>query len=136
MSQSEIVSGNPARYFSTLPTLVDREGTALMVNASGVLLVSLESDESSSSSSSAVTSVNDTANSTTLLAANTSRKEAIIYNDSTAILYVKFGTTASATDFTYKVQPDGAIDDIRYTGRIDGIWASDASGAARITELT
>lgn len=87
-------------------------------------------------SSSSVTSVNDTASSTTLLAANTSRKEAIIYNDSTAILYVKFGTTASATDFTYKVQPDAAIEDIRYTGRIDGVWASDASGAARITELT
>lgn len=83
----------------------------------------------------AVTSVNDTATSTTLIAANTSAKERVIQNDSTSTLYVKFGTTASATDYTVKL----ATDDVmitQYRGRIDGIWSSDASGAAKITELT
>lgn len=86
----------------------------------------------------AVTSVNDQATSTTLLAANTSRKGAVIFNDSTSILYLKFGTTASATDFTMKLGPgeSGYLTQPVYTGRIDGIWSADASGAARVTELT
>lgn len=83
------------------------------------------------------TSVNDTATSTTLLAANANRLGATIHNDSTAALYVKLGTTASATDFTVKMAADSYYEvPFGYTGRIDGIWASDASGAARITELT
>lgn len=84
-----------------------------------------------------LSNVNDTATSTTLLAANTSRKGASIHNDSTAVLYVKFGTTASATSFTVKMAADAHYEvPFGFTGRIDGIWASDASGAARITELT
>jgi hypothetical protein len=62
----------------------------------------------------------------------------MIFNDSTAILYVKFGTTASTTSYTVKMLagqyfefPGPAI----YTGRVDGIWDS-ATGAARITEDT
>lgn len=87
------------------------------------------------SSASAVTSVNDTASSTILLAANALRKEAIISNDSPSTLYVKEGTTASATDYTVKLGTDDVFV-TQYTGRIDGIWSSDSTGAARITELT
>jgi hypothetical protein len=84
-----------------------------------------------------VTSVNDTASSTTLLASNASRLGVSIFNDSTVALYIKLGTTASATDFTVKLITDDYYEvPAGYTGRIDGIWASDASGAARITELT
>lgn len=89
------------------------------------------------SSTGTVTSVSDTASSTTLLASNTSRLGGSIYNDSTAILYVKLGATASTTSFTTKVYPEELYEiPGNYTGIIDGIWASDASGAARITELT
>ena len=89
-------------------------------------------------STAAVTSVNDTAVSTTLLAANVNRLGAAIFNDSTVALFVKFGTTASATSFTVKIDPQGYYEVAFpvYSGRIDGIWASDASGAARITELS
>lgn len=85
-----------------------------------------------------VTSVNDQATSTTVLAVNGSRRGAIIFNDSTSILYLKFGTTASATDFTMKLGPgeSGRLTQPIYTGKIDGIWSADASGAARVTELT
>jgi len=76
------------------------------------------------------------ATSVTLLSANNSRKGGSIYNDSSAILYVKFGTTASTTDFkvalaagSYYEIPAG------YVGRIDGIWAS-ATGSARVAEET
>lgn len=84
-----------------------------------------------------LSNVNDTNVSTTLLAANANRLGATIHNDSTAVLYVKFGATASTTSFTVKMVADAYYEvPFWYTGRIDGIWASDASGAARVTELT
>jgi hypothetical protein len=85
----------------------------------------------------AQSSVNDTNSNTTLLASNANRLGATIYNDSTVALYVKLGATASTTSFTVKMSA-GAYYEVpfNYTGIIDGIWASDASGAARITELT
>ena len=78
------------------------------------------------------------ASNVTVLAANTARKRVVIHNDSTATLYLKFGATASATSFTYKLlggasyeSPSNPI----YTGKIDGIWSS-ATGSARVTEFT
>lgn len=89
-----------------------------------------------------ITSVNDAATSTTLLAANTSRKGVTIYNDSTSLLYLALAdVTASATVYSAQV-PAGVLYEMPlmqggvYTGIIKGIWASDASGAARITEFT
>jgi hypothetical protein len=85
----------------------------------------------------AVTSVNDSAANQTLLASNANRLGATIHNDSTVALYLKLGATASLTSFTVKMAADSYFEvPYGYTGIIDGIWASDASGAARITELT
>jgi hypothetical protein len=58
----------------------------------------------------------------------------IIYNDSTAVLYVKFGATASITSYTVQVPAQGtfAFPQPLYDGEVDGIWAS-ANGNARIT---
>lgn len=83
-----------------------------------------------------LTNVSSSATSVTILAANASRRGATIYNDSSRRLYVKFGTTASITDFTCLIDP-GAYYEVpfRYSGRIDGIWAS-VNGTARVTELT
>jgi hypothetical protein len=76
------------------------------------------------------------ASSVTILAANGGRKGATVVNDSTVLLYLKLGTTASATDYTVKMAADQYYEvPFNYTGRIDGIWAS-ATGNARITELT
>ena len=86
-------------------------------------------------STATVTSVNDTASSTQLLAATTARVGFRVFNDSASILYVKFGTTASTTDYTVRIDPYGYLEENYYTGRVDGIWSADASGAARITEL-
>lgn len=86
--------------------------------------------------SNAATNVAASATNVTLLAANTNRIGATIYNDSTSILYVKLGATASTTSYTlqmgsktYYEAPYG------YTGQIDGIW-SVANGSARVGELT
>lgn len=86
---------------------------------------------------SAVTSVADAAANQTLLAANVARLGATIHNDSTVILYLKLGATASLTSFTVKMAADSYYEvPFSYVGIIDGIWASDAAGSARITELT
>lgn len=89
------------------------------------------------SSSSSVTSVAASASNVTLLASNTSRLGATVYNDSaSATLSLKLGATASATSFTAQVDPGGYYEvPFSYTGIIDGIWSA-AVGSARITELT
>lgn len=86
-------------------------------------------------------SVGDSATSVTLLSANANRLGATIYNDSTAICYVKLGATASSSSFTVALAGTtlgiGGYYEVPalYTGVIDAIWASDAGGSARITEL-
>jgi hypothetical protein len=81
-------------------------------------------------------SVVGSATNVVLLASNTTRLGATIYNDSSALLYVKLGATASTTDFTIKMFPLGYYEiPYGYTGEIDGIWSS-ALGHARIDELT
>lgn len=80
--------------------------------------------------------VASSASSVTILAANTLRAGATIWNDSSAILYVKFGTTASITDCTKKLIADEFfVVPAGYNGKIDGIWAA-ANGFARVTEIT
>ena len=91
------------------------------------------------SSTATLSSVGVSASSTTVLAANANRLGAIIMNDSTAVLYLKFGTTASTSSFTYKISGGETLElptQPVYTGIIAGIWASDAGGNARVTELT
>ena len=62
-----------------------------------------------------------------------------IVNESTAALYVKFGTGASETDYTVVLAGAAAppyayyeFPQPMYTGPVDGIWAS-ANGSARLT---
>lgn len=76
---------------------------------------------------------------TALLASNTSRKGALFYNDSTAILYLAYGSgAASTTSYTVQVgansffeMPPAPV----FTGAIRGIWSA-ANGNVRITELS
>lgn len=91
------------------------------------------------SSTSSVTSVADTASSTQLLASTPGRIKYSVFNNSTEILYLKNGTTASLASFTVAIPPlsqFGYYEDDTYTGRVDGIWANDSTGAALITEYT
>jgi hypothetical protein len=74
--------------------------------------------------------------SVTLLAANSLRRGAIIFNESAATLYLKLGTTASLTSYSYPILPNQLWElAFAYTGELDGIWAT-ATGNAQITELT
>jgi hypothetical protein len=74
--------------------------------------------------------------STALLAINLNRRGATIFNDSTARLYVKFGTAAATSNFTVILEAGGYYEvPYTYTGAIAGIWTA-ANGNARIEELT
>jgi len=67
---------------------------------------------------------------------NAGRKALSIYNDSTAVLYVAFGPSASSTNYTVQLS-SGAYYEAPwpcYTGVLSGIWAS-ANGYAYITEV-
>lgn len=82
------------------------------------------------------TTVAGSASSVTLLAANTARLGATIFNDSTSMLYIKLGATASTTSFTVQLLTNAYYEiPYGYTGRIDGIWGS-ATGNSRITEIS
>lgn len=108
------------------------DGTATDVSATAPLPV-----QESRVSTSTLSNVSSSATSVTVLASNSSRRQATVYNDSTAILYLKFGATASATSYTVQLPAAGyyELPQPVYTGILDGIWAS-ANGNARVTELT
>jgi hypothetical protein len=87
-----------------------------------------------------VAAVSSAASSKLLLAANAARTGAIIANDSTAILYVLFGTgTASVTNYSIQIGAKATIPLDRvvsgYTGAIQGAWAT-ANGNALVTEFS
>lgn len=98
-------------------------------------------NELGNSTSSSVTSVDSSNSNVTLLSANSSRKGATISNDSTSVLYIKLGATASSTSYTVSLAGASSAPftyyevPFDYRGRIDGIWGS-SNGAARVTELT
>lgn len=84
-----------------------------------------------------ITSVASSASDVLLLAANPGRAGAVIWNDSTAILFVSLGTSA-ASNASYTVQvasQAGYTVPAVWLGMIRGIWAS-ANGNARVTELS
>ena len=89
--------------------------------------------------------VSGSASSVTLQAANTARRGLAIHNDSTAVLYVKCGSTAAATSFTVRLAAQDHYElplvigrsgtQTVYAGIVTGIWDS-ATGSARVTEYT
>lgn len=89
-----------------------------------------------SGSTSTTTQVGDSATVVTLKAANADRVKLAIVNTSSAILYVKEGSGATASDWSYRLEQydEAFIDD--YTGIVTGIWASDAGGFANVTETS
>ena len=93
-------------------------------------------------STATLTPVAASATSVQLLAANSAARQRIIINDSTATLYLKYGSAASSSSYTYVLPPkqDTTMSTLvlagneLYTGLIHGIWSS-ATGSATITEV-
>jgi hypothetical protein len=94
------------------------------------------SSTASTVATSTITRVANSASSQSLLASNASRKQVFLFNDAaTANCYVKFGATASVTDFTIKLFATDTyiMDPPVYTGAIDYICDA-ASGSMEVNE--
>ena len=100
--------------------------------AAGIDTVTVVQD---SNSTAALTQASSLTSSQVILAANTARKEALIFNNSTANLYLAFTGTASLTAFTVKLATNTAyaLPMPLYKGVISGIWDA-ANGSAQVTE--
>jgi hypothetical protein len=89
-----------------------------------------------SSTSSYVTSVAASLSNITLLAGNSNRVGATVYNTSSGWLFLKLGATAnSTTSFSAKLPPEGYLElPFGWKGQIDGLWST-TGGSALVTEL-
>lgn len=83
-----------------------------------------------------VTTVPSSATSVSILAANSRAVGRAVFNDSTAVLYLRFGSGSASTG-TYTAQVAAGVAYPfplpLYRGAVTGIWAS-ANGNARVTE--
>lgn len=68
-----------------------------------------------------------------LLPANSSRSEAVIQNNSTAILYIAFDNPAGPTQYTTKLYTDDVLT-TTFKGQINGIFSA-ATGTVMVTEV-
>ena len=104
------------------------------------MITSLQSIEANTSGmglgdTGASSSVAVSVTSVTLVAANTTRKEVIIRNDTNNNMYIAHGGTATLSSAVKLKKGDTYIED-KYTGIISGIWDSVAGGGnAQITEV-
>lgn len=113
-----------------------RNTTEFLLQENNRLVSNLISSSSGgSASTSNVTSVASSSTSAILLNANTSRVEAIITNDSTAILYVKLGGFVTTSSYTVSLNPSESLVVDKYNGSITGVWSA-VNGNARITETS
>ena len=85
--------------------------------------------------SSSPISVPSTLTSVELLAADPTRVEAIIHNDSTEKLYVKFGAGATTSSYTIMLDADESLIIDRYVGVVHGVWGV-VNGSAKVTDVT
>jgi hypothetical protein len=78
--------------------------------------------------------VASSASTTPLIAAGVGVHGRIVYNDSTAVLYLANAATASVTAYTVQIPAQGtySFPEPLYSGAVSGIWAS-ANGNARVT---
>lgn len=108
----------------------------ILTELSGVLAVRVSNISAEPTES----SVGDSITSVTLLAANTSRSEVYILNDSTATLRISLSSTATLSSpyilragegLAIRSNADGKV----YMGIVSGIWDSAPGGYARVVEF-
>lgn len=88
-------------------------------------------------STSAITEVPGANATTTLLAANSARLGATIYNNTNKTMYLALASGATATNFTVALDANGAYYEVpfNYVGIITGYWPAGVSGNAYATEF-
>lgn len=112
--------------------LTDAELRATPVPVSGTVTTS-----PSTSSTGTQSNVASSASDVTILAANANRKGAMVFNDSSSVLYLLVASgTSSLTVYSNQLGQNEYYEvPFGYTGALKGIWVA-AVGFARVTELT
>lgn len=113
----------------------------VLVDANGDVYTATGGGGSTPPGTATRTQVADSAVAVSLIAANAGRKGLVITNDSSARLFVGYGTVdPTTTNYTFvllsgqtwEMTPSNV-----FTGQLKGIWETDPNdGAARLTELT
>ncbi len=78
-------------------------------------------------------SVTGTTSVTKLIEENLNRKELIVTNASSAVLYLSFGGLPTTTNYSVAVPANGGVFFTDSTDRVNGVWAS-AAGQANVVE--
>lgn len=127
---------------ATFTSRINTQGQKTMAASTPVVIASDQSaiavtSTPAASVTSAVTRVATANTSHQLVASNAARKGLIFYNDSTSQQFIKFGTTASQTDFTLRMSTQDyyELPQPVYSGRID-VLGTNSNGAIQVTELT
>jgi hypothetical protein len=119
-------------------TLVVKDGNGATQNVATVLNGSSQHQQVMASQlSGTATKANVAAatSSTQLIASNTARLGASVFNDSTSAMYINLGSSATTTAFVVKLAPASYYEiPFNYTGVVNGIWDT-ATGAARVCEF-
>jgi hypothetical protein len=124
----------PAIATVSKPTYGTGNLVALSTTLEGNLRVVIDADGTA-----AITRVNQSATSVMGVSSNANRGYCIVHNDSDANLYIKFGTTASLTSYTYKIRPQETWEmnaDFHVESQLDFIWDAAGAGAAQITDVS
>lgn len=132
--QSSLIKATVRDYLNSNPlavVLTDGNGDAYTASGASVIPPATATR----------TQVADSATAVSLIASNTGRKGLVITNDSSARLFVGYGTVdPTTTNYTFALlsgQTWEMTPSNVFTGQLKGIWESDPNdGAARITELT
>lgn len=137
--QGAVTTSSPTYTTAQTSPLSLTTGGALRVDASATTqpVSGTVSVTPTLASTSVVSSVAGSASNVSLLSSNSGRLGASFFNDSSATLYLKLGTTASTSSHTVQIVSKAfyEVPVPVYRGEIDGIWDS-ATGAVRITEIT
>lgn len=117
---------------------VDGSGNPVLVAAATPMPVTLAPAGDGGVNTGTSTQVASQTGAITILAANTARYGASVFNDDANDLYLLLGAgTVSSSVYTVKLI-SGALYEVPFgfTGVLTGAWAGDGSGSARVTEYT
>jgi len=130
-------AANQSTANSSLSTIAtNTTGVATAANQSTAnSSLSTIATNSSAPSTATVSRVATSGTVATLAASNSSRKGLDVQNESSGILYVKFGSAATTTDYTLQIPAGGywEMPTRRYTGIVTGILST-GSSSAQVTE--
>lgn len=134
-----VFPSDQGKVSAVVPSYVDgSDDVQPLADANGVLVQGTATLTGVGVANASRGTVNDTTTSGTIIPANADRRGWRIRNTSSAVLYVAFGGTASATNCVDAIAQGEGTGDAGvgvYTGAIVGVWASDPNdGVAVWTE--